>query len=157
MKKILLIMLILPICYLVVGCLENSTNQEKIGTDMCNEIMRCIHEEDIESFKSMFCDQISDAHDLDSEIKLAFDFFDGKILSHDKFLIGGGDSMRDGELTDSHIVPIIDNIKTDTGKTYKITYLSYIVLNQNERLIGMQYMIIRDENDETIMIGEYIY
>jgi len=88
---------------------------------------------------------------------LAFDFIGGEILSHDIFTIGSGDSTRDGKTVKSYVIPVIDNIKTDTGNSYTITFLSYLVLDDNDRMIGINYITIRNQYDETITIGEYLY
>lgn len=158
MKKItfLILLITITLCFLV-GCNKNYVNQTEVGTEMSNEILRCLNEKDTEALKGLFCKYTSENSNLDMEIKGAYSFINGEIESHDEFLISGGRSFDDGILTDSHIIPVIKNIKTANGDIFKITYLAYIVCADNEDYIGVQYITIRAENDTTFQIGKYVY
>lgn len=157
MKKLLIALLAFSLCYLS-GCYDDAIlRQNADGKELCAEIIQCIKEADISGIEALFCEEVSDTHDLDTEIELAFGFIEGEILSHDNFSIGSGDSTRDGKTVKSYVIPVIDNIKTDTGNSYTITFLSYLVLDDNDRMIGINYITIRNQYDETITIGEYLY
>ncbi len=146
---------ILLICILT-SCSSETKTQEEIGVELCNEVIRCFDEDDVYGLKELFCAAIQNNNNLDYEIKNAFDFFEGSIESYDGFSIGSGESVDDGVLMDSHIVPVINNIETDSGNIYKITFLSYIVLEKNEQYEGINYLIVRDYNGSFVMIGDYI-
>jgi len=158
MKKILTIVILMIILITLSGCLSIDLQSDtKIGREQAEEILRCFDEEDIEGLKSMFCKKISDTYNLDRQIKEAMDFFDGKTISHDDVLVGGGDSVRDGKVVDKHISYMILNIQSSTEKKYKIDTHSYLVYD-DEDYIGMTHIKIFDcETDESIQIGEYIY
>ena len=155
MRKIIHLLLVLSLCFLV-GCSTDAINYETIGTDMSNKILRCLDENDAESLKALFCEEMQNNIDLAEQIETAFNFFDGEVVSYDNISVGSGESVDSGVLTDSHIIPVINGIKTDSEKTYKITFLSYITLAQREQYEGINYIIIREENGDYIMIGEYM-
>ena len=122
MKKIILIIMALLLLILHTGC-RSATDP---GYEQASEILRCFDEEDSEGLKALFCAEIQNTHNLDKEIAEAMEFFEGKVISYDDNFNGrSGQSVDDGEVTEKHFVPIIDDITTDSGVTYKITFYYY--------------------------------
>jgi len=155
MKRIILLVFISALTLSLTGCSANSSiNQTKAGREQAAEILRCLDADDTEGLKNMFCEKVASSHDLDEEIVEAMEFYSGKSVSFSSILVGGGDSMKDGELTDSHIEYSIKNIQTETGGQYKIATGSYLVYDSNPSYEGIIYLKIIDENTDTrIEIG----
>jgi len=158
MKKYFLAVVALSLILAVTGCNRDKyINQTKASHDQATEILRCLDEEDVEGLKSMFCGEVASSHDLDEEIVEAMEFYSGKSVSFSSILVGGGDSMEDGELTDSHIEYSIESVETDEDATYKIVTHSYLVYKENPKFIGITYITIIDtETDARVELGEYV-
>ena len=159
MKKLLSVILLLIMTLTVSGCFSSSNKSDtSIGREQAEEILRCLNEDDIEGLKSMFCKEISDTHNLDKEIAEAMEFFDGESVSHDKVLVGGGQSVENGKIVDRHIRYAILNIKSNTEKKYKIVTHSYLDYDKNSDCIGITYLkVINNATDDFVQIGEYVY
>lgn len=160
----LLISGLLIISFLFSGCghflselderLENS--QSAVGGKMGVEILRCFSEKDSEGLKEMFCSRIKNTHDLDSEIEEAFAVIDKPIISHEPFSIGGEESVRDGDVTESYIYSTIHDVVVSEGKKYDVFFSAYLVKNK-EDMIGVTRIKIYDDNHNLIcIIGESI-
>ena len=158
MKRCVIAVVILSLIISVTGCNRDKyINQTKASHDQATEILRCLDEDDTEGLKSMFCEEVASSHDLDEEIAEAMEFYKGKSVSFSSISLGGGDSMEDGELTDSHIGYSIRGVETDEDATYKIVTHSYLVYKENPDFIGITYITIIDkETDARVELGEYV-
>ena len=158
MKKLFLVILALSFVLSLSGCNDiQSVNTRKASHDQAKEILRCLDEDDAEGLKSMFCEKVASSHDLDKEIAAAMKFYEGKIVSFGNIVVGGGDSMRDGEFVDIHLGYSIREIETDADTMYEIVTHSYLVYKKDPTCIGMTYLAIYNtETKENIEIGEFV-
>lgn len=62
-------------------------------------------------------------------------------------MYAGGESVRDGKLVKQNIHPGMENIITDTGSIYRITFGSYLVYETDIKNVGMIYINIYDETN----------
>ncbi len=159
MKKILTVILLIIAPLTLSGCFSKGYKSDiTVGREQAEEILRCFNEDDIEGLKSMFCKEVSNTHNLDEEIAEAMDFFDGEAISHDKVLVGGGDSVREGKIVEKHIWYNIRNIKCNTQKTYFIATSSYLSYDRKPDCIGVTFITVFDEDTgDKIEIGEDVY
>ena len=158
MKKLFLVIVALSFVLSLSGCNgSRSVNTRKASHDQAKEILRCLDEDDAEGLKSLFCEKVASSHDLDKEIAEAMDFYEGKSVSFGNIVVGGGDSMRDGEFVDIHLGYSIREIETDADTMYEIVTHSYLVYKKDPTCIGMTYLAIYNtETKENIEIGEFV-
>lgn len=151
-KQLLKVMVIMMIL-LLTSC-SGITIDTTDGHELALEVLRCFDEKDLENLKNLFCSEVQNSQDLNSEILEAFDFYKGKSKSYNKSInVGGGKSMKDGELVLCSIVPVIRKIKTDTNEEYTIVVFSYSVNKHNSNQIGIMYINIIDSNKTNYIIG----
>lgn len=159
MKKIFLIALIIFLILTLTSCNLNISDKTKqISNDKSKEIIRCFDEKDIDGLKNMFCNEIINSHDLDTEIQRAFNMYSGTSVSYNLFYGGNAGTWDHGTCVDEHITPQIRDLKTSNDKMYRIVRHEYLIYKENENCIGITYMRIFDEStDEMIEIGDYVY
>ncbi len=157
MKKIVSIFLLLISIMVLCSCNSDAPSESQIGYELALEVLRCLDEEDTESLKSLFCEEIQNTHNLDEEIKEAMEYYDGKTVEYSNIQIGGGDSMRDGKIVKLGVVPVVRNIETDAQRKYKIAIHSYLIYEEKQNLVGITYINIIDEDSGVkFQIGEVI-
>lgn len=157
-KKVILILLFL---LMLSSCTFHDNtehiNQNSIGANMCTTIIECFNNDDADTLKEMFCNEIKQTHNLDQEIINAFNFVDGTITSHSRFTISSGKSVEEGIVVDNHIYSVIDNVTTDKKGEYMIVFDCNLIYLQNENLVGVLYLkVINNTTGEKIQIGEYV-
>lgn len=149
MKKVCL--LILSLLLVVSSCSykEKEPSPSQVAKSHASTIIECFDTGDVEKLKSLFCESIQSTHNLDDEITEAFEFIDEKIVSEGDWygMYAGGESVRDGKLVKQNIHPGMENIITDTGSIYRITFGSYLVYETDIKNVGMIYINIYDETN----------
>ena len=159
MRKRLLLVLVLCLCAIVcTGCNNNESSASQISKEHATEIIRCFNENDSESLKNMFCGYISDTHNLDEEINIAFEFIDGEIIDNGDWsgMSEAGLSIRDGKTESLRIQPDMKNITTSSEKKYTIEYNEYIINTITAGYVGITRITIINENGDKAIIGEII-
>ncbi|MBP1548621.1 MAG: DUF5104 domain-containing protein [Oscillospiraceae bacterium] len=145
------------------GCSSPQKAYNKSETDsqyvekQATEIIRCFNQKDVEGLKKLFCSNSQEYYDLDSEIQVAFEFYEGTsksyILSNSSY---AGGSMENGEWYDKHFRPKIKKIKTDVGKQYTIGYSTYSIYKYDAGEVGIGVLALYDEDDNLLaVIGGY--
>lgn len=136
----------------------NSTNSDeeaddymttdKMGKQQSRIIIESTQKKDTEAIKELFCEQAKRNLDLDSEIKKVFDFIDGNIISYGEPRGGysGGRSTEQDGTVEERISGYIDDIKTDTGKTYSINFEGYYMNKYLPETIGVWSISVCDED-----------
>lgn len=145
MKKILFIAFLL-LSFSLTSCNTNSDeiNSLKVTAD---EVVRCFNEDDVDALKLLFCkNTLNEALEIESQIKTAFDYYDGTSEVHTFSYLGFDGCRIEGEWIDKHSIVRIKDIRTSTGKTYWITYTEYITFDADSERIGIIGMSLRDEN-----------
>lgn len=165
-KKIFIIMVLSIIVLNLSSCIfipsiDNSDEQNvfTVKAQMkndCKEIIRCLEEKDSDTLKSMFCKKLLNNYEnIDEDIEQAMNFFQGNITSYGNVLYGDDDSFINGECVKFIASPSIDSITTDTGKEYTVIYNEHIIDAENPEKIGISYIEIIDENNDSCQIGDF--
>jgi len=156
MKKSLLFIMIIVMVYVGVSCgIYSSATADKKRSE---ELLQYLSDKDVEGLKGMFCSKIAKGVTFEDEIEAAMEFFKGKVKSHDP-MIGGGNSsaIERGRIIRYEIRPLIRNIETDAGKMYEIKFYSYHIHVEQEDVVGISLLTIKDtETDEIYQVGELI-
>jgi len=147
MKNILVLCNLIIIIFIFNGCNNNYGMTDNEFSEMkSKEIVRCFDEKDIETLKLMFCEKTETEFNLDGEIQIAFDLYQGISTSYDFYFGGTAGGWKYGEWFDKNITPQIRNIKTDKDKIYKISWFEYLAFDEDENMIGIVRMSLRDSN-----------
>ena len=140
---------------------ENLLNQASV-------VMESFQSNDEESLFMLFNEYMRKNYkeDLERDIKGAFDFVDGEVLSYDDPMIlpSTRETDEDGVVKNAHEI-WIENICTDTGKKYEIKYTSYDVNKRHSDGIGIDWFAVIDSEmaekeeddslDDVYTFGEY--
>ena len=156
-----LVILLLAVIMLT-GCsyVEKKKNYQpplEIATEQSEYIMECVVNKDKEGLKSVFSKHIAETHDLDKEIDEFFEFIDGKIVTYDE-PVGreGGAIIYYGEYREKELYGWTENIMTDTGKKYSISFMIYQVHKNNEDKVGVNRITINDETNPNVLLQSHI-
>lgn len=124
---------------------ENLLNQASV-------VMESFQSKDADSLFMLFNEYMRENYkeDLERDIKGAFDFMDGNIISYDEPSIEPSTQKTDenGIIQDSHEI-WIDNICTDTGERYEIKFKTYDVNKKYKEGLGIEWFAIIDGDLET--------
>ena len=150
--------LYLFICIFFMGCkgINNDSTEEyvdsysKTALQQADIIMDGIQSGNCEEIADIFCPYIKKNHpELQTDIKTWMKYIDGNIISYDPPTTERG-SLNTGESGVEMLVTEadIDNVKTDTGKTYSIGMGSYSVFKNHSDCVGVTDLLIRDLDAE---------
>ena len=160
MKRLICIMLVFAFSsFLFTGCKTKKNSAGAIARKQAEIILECLKTGEKEELKALFCERVKNTHNLDKEIQEAIDFIDGEIVEDGKWIgmSEGGKSVDEGVVVKLDIHPSIIDLKTDNQNTYSIFFDTYLVYNDKKENVGMTYIIISDEKDNQILIGEVIH
>lgn len=160
MKRVICIMLVFAFSsFLFTGCKTKKNSAGAIARKQAEIILECLKTGEKEELKALFCERVKNTHNLDKEIQEAIDFVDGEIVEDGKWIgmSEGGKSVDEGVVVKLDIHPSIIDLKTDNQNTYSIFFDTYLVYNDKKENVGMTYIIISDEKDNQILIGEVIH
>ena len=145
--------------FLFTGCKTKKNSAGAIARKQAEIILECLKTGEKEELKALFCERVKNTHNLDKEIQEAIDFVDGEIVEDGKWIgmSEGGKSVDEGVVVKLDIHPSIIDLKTDNQNTYSIFFDTYLVYNDKKENVGMTYIIISDEKDNQILIGEVIH
>lgn len=174
MKKLLI--LLLTIVLLLTSCNFITHPSDSIGNvlsagesgkikQMSTDILTCITENDKESFKKLFCEQVQNSEGFEDAVDEAFEYCKGTVYFTDITIdtsASGGSKWRDGERTYWSVDPDIPYFKvlTDIGsgdkefRHYTIHYRLCIINEEDKTKEGLQYIKIELLNVDSIKIGE---
>ena len=135
---------------------EEYQTPKEYATEQAEYIMECIVNKEKEGLKSVFSTHISETHDLDKEIDEFFQFIDGEIVSYDE-TIGreGGGVLAYGEYKEKELYGHTENIITDTGKKYHVSFMMYQIYETNPDYVGVDLITVTDKT--SIEDGERKY
>ena len=145
--------------------LNELTSEETVKiNEMADEIIRCFREKDKNAMKDLFCEQVRNRPEIDDEIDKAFDFCDvyTYIESYPAKSDYAGESVEMGKRVQWSIsadIPYFSIIsKTEDDETQQYIYSIYFyyqVLNDEDKtLVGLQEMVVKLINGESVTIGE---
>ncbi len=102
------------------------------------EVLRCLNEEDVDGFKELFSDYaISQMDDLDEQIQAAMEIFDGKAISYEHVHSGRAGHVAYGYYKEKSLGIKIENVVTDTGKSYNVYFSVWDVYDGSPNREGM--------------------
>jgi len=153
LKKIILISVIIIVLLLLAirftGCEENTNyipqkSNLQIAQEVGQEIMDAFINKDEEALYSLLSPNAKEYYMTREQIKTAFDFIDGEIISYDlpSKTGGGGESIEKGKVVSKNMTPRITNIKTDKGKTYRISFRYNFIVNGDSEEKGVRNIFI---------------
>ncbi len=140
-------------------------SEEDQQKEISETIIKCLGKNDIKTFNSLFSDYTELQKAFDKQVKAVMDFFEGNIISHDVFKVGGGGKYwDDGALTRHSSSTRINNIKTDAGKVYSFLYSNYLVSAVEPKKKGIcEFTIVSGddyfqdcESAEKRVVGEWV-
>ena len=150
MNKVSLISLILISVLsllLLTGChrsrKDNLTPME-YARQQTTIIMDSVLKNDVDTIEDMFSQYIKDTHPkLRDEISELINFVEGEIISYDKpdGSYGGGARTVEGKSREL-LTGAVANIKTDTGKTYKLRAEYYSINKNYPESVGINALAI---------------
>jgi len=157
LKSIFIFLVIVTV--ILTGCTHDSnyTPPDEMARLQSIDIIKYFENKDIDGLKSMFCNKVQSEHNLDKEIEGAFEFINGKIISYDEpDGTSGGGLIKDGIRVELILRGDTENIKTDLGSTYTLSFHSYGIYEEDTNKVGITYLRVIDENNTFYQIGEII-
>ena len=158
MKKVCLNISVLFFCILVSGCIFQNENEKQMdmtprqyAEKQAEELMQGIINKDKEAIKALFSNQMKQTLRFDKEVEGMLEFIEGEIISYDMPFgkIHGGRTELGKGYVEQRIGGEINNIKTDKGGNYTISFMSYYIYDENKDLVGINIISIFDENSYT--------
>ena len=161
LKKCLVVFLSMAMLLSLASCSErHPANKAKREA---KKIFECIRNEDTKKLNKLFSEDVRDTHDLDDEWDDFFDAIDGNIVSYGKISTRGEGGHYDfGRTTYSDICIAIEDVKTDTGMTYKeIGYYQVRIDKAHPEREGIAIfsLMLPSDNEkgfEEVVVGEII-
>ena len=127
-------------------------NQSKI--EVSKKLIDCFKEKNSEGIINLLCERTQKIDDINEQISLAINFIDGKIISYNEEIENGyeGNSISNGDFTTFDNSWTINDVKTDTGKTYTIDCHMF-VLDPDKSLEGVSNFIITNKKNKEQQVG----
>lgn len=111
---------------------------KKYGENVYNALI----EHDTESLKSMFCEELQNNYDIDSDIDAVYRFLGDNIQDYDNISCDThGESIRDGETVRLTSYAKINGLKTDKD-SFEITINVMLIYKDNPSYVGIQNIYI---------------
>ena len=109
-----------------------------------------IKNKDTKKLNSLFSKEVRDTHDLDKEWEEFYAAIDGNIVSYERIRSGGEEVWTDkGRVTYSVVSIGIDNVVTDTGKTYEsIGFFQVRVNKKHPECVGINLFSLEISYDK---------
>ncbi len=148
MKKLVLLVIGIMIFLILTG----ETKQEEYLTSdekaqkQSREIIEAVEKGDKKAIKKMCSEEFKSIVNFDEQLDEFFEFIDGEIVSYDEPDGWCQGWMRE-ELgtTEESLEGEIDNIKTDEGKTYRISFFSDSINKEYPECVGINGLGIYNE------------
>ena len=159
MKKIIqviltfIIVLNLSSCDFVDG--DNKTIDEQVD-DIGKSIIESFEKKDLDSLSELFSKNVDKRYNLEKEIEEAFAFFDSDIVEYDNIFgsAGGGMTTPEEGWVEREGGGWIEEIKTQSGTTYTISYKVCLLDKEDEDHVGVTG--IRIVNEDMRDSDEYV-
>lgn len=152
---------IFSICFISVfitltGCAESAPkaestyiNHARVARLQSEEILQGVLNKDAEAIADLFCPYVKENYpNLEEDIADWIEFIDGDILSYDapKGARGGGTTTAMDGVVKQNISGRIANVKTSSGKTYRIGHGGYSVYKEHPDYVGVTSVTIFAED-----------
>ncbi|MDE7253587.1 MAG: DUF5104 domain-containing protein [Acetatifactor sp.] len=124
-------------------------NHARVARLQSEEILLGVLNKDAEAIADLFCPYVKENYpNLEEDIADWIEFIDGDILSYDapEGARGGGTTTAEDGVVEQSINGGIDNIKTSSGKTYRIGHGGYSVYKEHPDYVGVTSVTIFAED-----------
>lgn len=159
MKKIIILLIIISSSFLS-GCKnEERYSQSNEANKILAMIIDALENDDSEKLTKLFApDLLNQSNIIDKEIQVAFDYFDGNIVSYKCVSTPAGEeSYRNGKLIYSCIGNALSkSVVTDTGE-YKISFSAIFLNEEKKTQEGVWRIWIGKEDENGVVIGSDDY
>lgn len=148
MKRYLRTVLLLLLLFLN-GCaaLQDSTpSPAEIARNQANTILECVISKDPDTLKSLLLPSMRESPETNRQVEKFLNFFEGNIVSHEESkgkLVS--DNKRYGKVVLELLSGQTTNIKTDSGKKYKIYHKAINISEKKPDEIGVYCITIIDD------------
>ena len=135
----------------IINDLKDSEDELQYTLSQMDKIIMCFDNKDAEGLKLMFCPKKQADPTLEEQILNAYELYEGKSISYSytrTSMAGGG--TDDYKWVDKHYRPLIDNIQTDEGKEYSISYFEYLIYDADPSEIGITYVNLVDSENNLL-------
>lgn len=141
MKKIIYILTSLIMLISFTACDdENYKPPDQIATETQAEIMDCFLNGNQERIKEMLCERCKNLPDIDEQVKKAFEFIDGEIVSYDEEHRASSVGASERKDMGGHVSEVI----TDKGTEYEIGYKAWLTNEENPDLVGVYLICVKN-------------
>ncbi|MCM1090666.1 MAG: DUF5104 domain-containing protein [Butyrivibrio sp.] len=151
-NRIILGLSCISIFITLTGCASSapSTKSPYIGPEQVarlqsEAILQGVLDKDAEAIANLFCPYMKENYpNLEEDIEIWIDFIDGDILSYDapKGAMGSGTWTAEDGLVEGSINGRVENVKTSSGKTYRIGHGGYSVYKEHPDYVGVTSITI---------------
>ena len=120
--------------------------------------IKCFEKEDADELFKSFCDDIKDNHSDETleEIKTAFEFIDGDIVSYKYEGQGSGGAAKDNFVIILYYCYPQFRIETSTGKKYVIDFCYNYIWKKKPEREGIESIRITNYEGESLYSGDSV-
>ena len=128
---------------------KTANTPERQAKAISTQMITYFKEEDVDKLKSLFSNHIQKEYDLDAQIKEAFDFIGGDIVSHDEPTGKAGGKSTDIMGTEyEEMQGEVTSVKTDKDEVYGIYFFAYRTYRYDKDYVGVFCILVVSENEE---------
>ena len=143
---VIMLAIVLSACTVSAGGEPHVKSKSEKAIEQAKTILQGIKSGDAEKIADQFSPIAKEKHpELENDIKKWMGFLDGEIISYGEPVRDFGDATWD---EDGYIIwggsIEIDNVKTDTGKTYEIVYGGYATVRDHPEYEGVTDLLVID-------------
>ena len=145
LKKYIIILPLVLILMLITSCNRDPEykSPDQIATEMQAKIMECFLNGDQERIKDMLCEKCKKSPDIDEQIKKAFKFIDGEIISYNKDHWGSSGGAYERKDIGGHT----SEVMTNKGTEYTISYKAWLTNEEDPDLVGVYFISIKNDTE----------
>jgi hypothetical protein len=135
----------------------NTQMENAIETNLqiSKSVLDCFDQSDKEGLKTLLCAKTQMLPDIDEQILMCFELFDGKVDSFDKNVYGyEGKSIEQGDTVLLERAWSIDDIVTNKGESYEIHINTWNICKEDTDREGIaKITVTRISDSEQLVIG----
>ncbi len=148
MKKVVLLVMGIMIFLVLTGETKQNgyLSADEKAQKQSRKIIEAVEKGDKKAIKKMCSEEFKSIENFDEQLDEFFEFIDGEIMSYDEpeGIYRGRKSSENG-ITEENLKGEIDNIKTDEGKTYRISFFSDSINKEYPECVGINGLGIYNE------------
>lgn len=123
--------------------------KQPTNLEISQNVLNCFDNNSVQELKALFCARTQGIEDIDEQIQNGFEFFNGKVTSFDENVLGSeGESVDHGTVKELSRTLHIENIKTDSGKTYQLYVSINLIYKNDKKREGITDITITNTDDD---------